>query len=179
MRIIPFLLVALFAFSCTDKKSVDTTQPEEASLQDYVSAINDVYVDVYTTNGMDVVTKDIFESVEGGTIEGYFDSGELRRVLVTLYNPNGQMIEDYYYHEGELIFVLEEEIAMIQDQVSAEIVDVSILKATYYFNKGEMLYWKGFDNKEIDPETEDFEEAATSWMQLAEARKNALAEENI
>ncbi len=179
MRFFTFLFVALLAFSCTDKKSVETPQSEETTLQDYVSAINDVYVDIYTTNGMEVVTTEVFESVEGGTIEGYYDGADLKRVLVTLYNANGQMIEDYYYHEGELIFVLEEEITFVYDQVSAEIVDVSIQKATYYFNKGEMIYWKGFDNNEIDPESEDFKQAEVSWIQLAEARKNALSEQEI
>lgn len=178
MRIFTFFIVVLFAFSCTDKKAADLPINQETDLADFVSAINDVYVDIYTTNGMEVVSADIFESVEGGTIEGYFDYGDLKRVLVTLYTANGQMIEDYYYHEGELIFVLEEEITFIQDQVSAEIIDASILKATYYFNKGEMIYWKGFDNNEIDPESDDFKEAATSWMQLAEVRKNALSEQS-
>jgi len=71
-------------------------------IQEKFSAINN-------TKSYKEVTKDLMDrSTEGGELVGYFKGDELRKITAFLYGEMGKLVEEYYFWEGNLIFVFQQ-----------------------------------------------------------------------
>lgn len=115
-------------------------------------------------------------STEGGEVKAYRDDkGNIRMIRMELYFESGKEVEEYYYHNNQLIFALYEEhkynVPMnISPETAKEIgqsFDPKKTKVTanrYYFNNSKMIRWLDSEKKEMNKASRDFHDAEKSVL---------------
>ena len=86
------------------------------------------------------------ESAEGGELTGYFKETSLRKLAARFYGESGQALEEYYFWEGQLFFVLRTESRYTRPLSG---VVKSKTEERFYFDNAKLLRWLGPDKKPI------------------------------
>lgn len=77
-------------------------------------------------------------STEGGELVGYLDGKAIVKLIATFYGESGKALEEYYYHDGQLIFVYRKQSAY-DKPLSGRVV--SFAEQRLYFSGGRLLRW--------------------------------------
>lgn len=102
--------------------------------------------------------------VDGLTFElnGWKDDSGLRKVVARVPGEDGDGSEEYYWKDGELIFVFRHYEAAAEDgKKGAQMED------RFYLRDGKMFKWLGADKQAISPESEDFALEAERLVELS------------
>jgi hypothetical protein len=91
-------------------------------------------------------------SQEGGILKKYFEGKVLKKATLTLFGETGQSITEYYFLEGNLIFV--------QEQIETYTGPIEISKGEtesteinkFYFNKQKLIRWIDNDDEIVNNE---------------------------
>jgi hypothetical protein len=116
------------------------------------------------------VKKDIWgESVEGGEVNGYYDGNDLKLAVVHLFGESYQIISEYYFDRGEIIFVYERVIhyncPFYIDSLAAKEMGSKIFfdfakskveEQRSYFYKGKMIRWINELKKDVPSTLEEY-----------------------
>lgn len=83
-------------------------------------------------------------STEGGTLTGYYQGSELKKIVATYYGETGKAIKEFYFANGTLIFLLSTDLTyerplMYDGKDTGKIA--SSTKERFYFNKGTLIQW--------------------------------------
>ena len=89
------------------------------------------------------------ESAEGGTLVAHLDGKSVRKVVATHYGETGRAIEEYYYWDDQLIFVLRKEFHYTRP-LSGKVR--SIAENRFYFDGGRLIRWLDQKRKTVRPE---------------------------
>ena len=91
-------------------------------------------------------------SLEGGELIAYFDGPAIMKIVTRHFGESGNTVEEYYYRNGQLIFVFEK-ISHYSRPLSGKVV--SALENRYYFNDDDLIRWIGEKGKEV-PVSEEY-----------------------
>ncbi len=111
-------------------------------------------------------------STDSGDVKAYRDGkGNIRLVKVKLYFESGNLLEEFYYENGILIFAfyqwhqfnvpynitpeLAKEIGF-EDSFNPK--KTKIKENRYYFDKAKMIRWLNESNKEVEKNSKEFKE---------------------
>lgn len=86
------------------------------------------------------------ESAEGGELTAYFKENSLRKLAARFYGESGQALEEYYFWEGQLFFVLRTESRYTRPLSG---VVKSKTDERFYFDAGRLIQWLGSDKKPV------------------------------
>ena len=92
-------------------------------------------------------------SLEGGDLLAYFDGPSILKIAVTHYGEMGRSAEEYYYKDGQLIFVFEK-VFHYNRPMTGKVVRTA--ENRYYFKDDKLIRWIGEDGKQSDLASEDF-----------------------
>jgi hypothetical protein len=77
-------------------------------------------------------------SLEGGELLAYFDRGAIVKIVAHHFGEGGNTVEEYYYQNGQLIFVFEK-VSHYNRPVSGKVVRT--IENRYYFNNDDLIRW--------------------------------------
>jgi hypothetical protein len=115
----------------------------------------------------------------GGMLTGYYKNGEIRKIVKWIGISYGVEIMEYYFKEGQLIFVFEQFKSFVYDEKNNELdltkTEVSF-EGRYYFNKKKLIDYvttghNRFEDDAIDPEKTLLEEANADKEMLYKHRE--------
>ena len=86
------------------------------------------------------------ESAEGGELTGYFRKDSLRKLVAQFYGETGKAREEYYFWDGELLFVLRSE-SRYTKPLSG--VVQSKTEERFYFDHGRLIQSLDADKKQV------------------------------
>jgi hypothetical protein len=86
------------------------------------------------------------ESAEGGELTGYFKDSSLQKLAAQFYGEGGKALEEYYFRDAQLFFVLRTE--SIYTQHLSGVVK-SKTEERFYFADGKLIQWLGADTKPL------------------------------
>jgi hypothetical protein len=93
------------------------------------------------------------ESAEGGEMTAYFKDSSVRKLSAKFLGETGKALEEYYFWNSELIFVLR-----VESHYTKPMSGVVKTKTEdrFYFADGKLIQWLGVDKKprEMDAEAE-------------------------
>ena len=85
-------------------------------------------------------------STEGGELVAYFDGAAIVKLAAKFYGESGQAAEEYYYQDGNLIFVFHKE-SVYSGYLSGKVVSVE--EQRFYFNRGALIMWINEKGKRV------------------------------
>lgn len=108
--------------------------------------------------------------VEGtGVVTGYFRDEEVKKVLTERYGTESRMFTEYYFDDGELIYVLQqeyvynkpntytEEVAKFQgDSVWYDDTKTKLEINKYYLSDNKLIKWTGPSDNDVPVNIADF-----------------------
>ena len=105
------------------------------------------------------------ESTEGGELTAYFSDQALRKLAAKFYGETGQALEEYYFWDGRLFFVLRGE-SRYDKPLSGKVKSKS--EERFYFADDALIRWLDPRKKEVSAGPE-FQQRGQDW--LAQAKK--------
>jgi hypothetical protein len=84
------------------------------------------------------------ESTEGGELTGYFKGASLRKLAAQFYGESGKALEEYYFWDGQLFFVLRTD-SVYTKHLSGVVKSTS--EERFYFADGKLIQWLGENKK--------------------------------
>ena len=105
------------------------------------------------------------ESAEGGELTAYFKGPGLRKLSARLFGETGNVLEELYFDDNGLIFVLRNETGYTEPNSG---VVMSKTEQRFYFADGKLIRWLNPDNKDV---TNDAAVPRRERELLAEAKK--------
>ncbi|HYJ06282.1 MAG TPA: hypothetical protein VEX43_14200 [Chthoniobacterales bacterium] len=139
----------------------------DRSIEEKIKAIRQRYAEVERElkQGRQVKRDLPGESAEGGELTGYFKETSLRKLAAQFYGESGKALEEYYFWEGQLFFVLRTESRYTRPLSG---VVKSKTEERFYFDAGKLIQWLGLEKKPIalGPEAQE-----RGRELLAQARK--------
>ena len=110
------------------------------------------------------------ESAEGGELTAWFKGATLRKLSARFFGETGKALEEYYFADNDLIFVLRVETHYTKPMSG---VTKNKTEQRFYFADGKLIRWLNPDNKDVTtdaakPEHErEFLAAAKKYSDLA------------
>lgn len=121
--------------------AIAQTAPKD-SANDKLKVIRSEYT-IINSETLKCTTEDIEDqSTEGGEVKKCYKGKELRKLTAAFYGEMGKTIEEYYFKNGELIFLFEKRTyytAPIYNSSNFKIK--SIVESRYYFDGGVLFKW--------------------------------------
>jgi hypothetical protein len=105
------------------------------------------------------------ESAEGGELTAYFKESNLRKLSAKFFGETGKALEEYYFAENQVMFVLR-----IESHYTKPMSGVvkNRTEQRFYFADGKLFQWLGPDKK---PHPMDAEAEKRGRELLADAKK--------
>jgi hypothetical protein len=104
-------------------------------------------------NWSNIDTEELFESIEGGEANYYYQSGQLEKIVARHYGESFQLLIEYYLLNGQLSFVLEKRqkynrplyydstgMKEINDKEAFDIDKSEIIEDRSYFDNGKLIH---------------------------------------
>jgi hypothetical protein len=100
-------------------------------------------------------------SAEGGQLVAYFDGPNIMKIAATFYGESGKASEEYYYWDGELIFVLRTDYRYSKP-LSGRVVHTSIDR--FYFSNDKLIRWIDENAKQVAADTSEYAEKQKDYV---------------
>ena len=133
-------------------KLQDTQKKEEPKTEEeLVSDIKKYFGDVNSNiNSYKKTKKDLMDqSTEGGELEGYYNHGELKKIVASYYGEMGKLIEEYYFYDNTLFFFFTQNylynMPLSMDGSKLEKIDEN----RYYFHDNKLIRWLDPNNEKV------------------------------
>jgi hypothetical protein len=86
------------------------------------------------------------ESAEGGELTAYFKASNLRKLSAKFFGETGKALEEYYFAENQVIFVLRVESRYTKPMSG---VVKNRTEQRFYFADGKLIRWLNPDNRDV------------------------------
>ena len=118
----------------------------DASLEAKIKAIRQRYAEVERELAQCRQVKSDLpgESAEGGELTGYYKGGSLRKLAAQIYGESGKALEEYYFWNDQLFFVLRSETRYTRPLSG---VVQSKREERFYLDDGRLIQWLAPDKK--------------------------------
>ena len=101
-------------------------------------------------------------STEGGSLAAYLDGDAIVKMIATFYGESGEATEEYYYWEGQLIFVFRTD-SDYDHLLSGKVVHTA--QDRFYFNNGVLIRWIDEHAKPVAPDEKTFQAKQNEYLQ--------------
>jgi len=165
------LIVALVSFSAVAKAP-------ELPQADPIETIRQHYADINKNAPLyRRVKKNLTGfSAEGGELLAWFHGPSVMKMVATFYGESGKAIEEYYFWNGQLIFVFRTD-NHYDKPLSGKVARKS--ENRLYFQDDRLIKWLGEDGKEVPPDSSQYAPKQADCLkiskQLAEGAKSKSA----
>jgi hypothetical protein len=92
-------------------------------------------------------------SAEGGELFAYFHGPSVMKMVATFYGETGRTVEEYYFWNGQLIFVLQTE-NRYEKPLSGKVVRK--IENRFYFKDDKLIRWLDEKGKEVAPDSAEY-----------------------
>ena len=92
-------------------------------------------------------------SLEGGELVAYFKGPALVKIVATHYGEEGNTVEEYYYSNGNLIFVFER-VSRYDRPMSGKVTATA--ENRFYFSDGKLIRWLNESGKQNSADSEEY-----------------------
>ncbi len=92
-------------------------------------------------------------SAEGGELEAYSDGNSIKKIVATHFGETGKAVEEFYYRDGQLIFVFRKDF-QYDKPLSGK--TISTKENRFYFNNDRLIRWIGEKGKQITPKQSEY-----------------------
>ena len=100
-------------------------------------------------------------SAEGGELVAYFDGPGIVKMVATFYGETGKAAEDYYYHDGKLIFVLRTDYRYSKP-MSGKVVRTTLNR--FYFSNDKLIRWIDENGKQVASDTSEHQDKQKDYL---------------
>lgn len=140
-----FIGLILFMLFCADSLA----QVSKDGIEMQIKKINTEYANINgDTAKFRVERKDILDqSSEGGLLEKFYEGKSLRKVILTLFGETGKSTSQYYFLNGEIIFVHDKEVRYQSPIYLGKTEIESREENRLYFTNQRLILWIGNDGK--------------------------------
>lgn len=147
------LLVAVLMFASLPAAFASTTPQSEHDIQ----SIRQSYAAINRKQARyRKVKKELSGfSTEGGALTAYFDGQTIMKMLATYYGEMGRTIEEFYYRDGQLIFVLRTELNYNRP-LSGKVVSRKLNR--FYFHDDKLIRWIDESGKTMPADAVEYQE---------------------
>lgn len=104
-------------------------------------------------------------SAEGGELIAYLDGRAIVKIVATYYGETGRTLEEYYYWNGELIFVLRKELTY-DKPLSGKVVRTK--EDRFYFDHRTLIKWIDQEGKQISSADPEFSKQQQEYLDSSE-----------
>ena len=128
--------------------------PVRAQVNDPIASIRQQYVAINKRAARSRKVKKELSgySLEGGELIAYFDGRAVVKIVARHFGESGNAVEEYYYRNGQLIFVFEK-VSQYSRPLSGKVV--SAIGNRFYFEDDNLIRWLGEKGKEV-PVSEEY-----------------------
>jgi hypothetical protein len=154
------ILVAIFILALSSFGAVARAQADEA-----VESIRQHYANInQNTARYRRVKKNLSGySAEGGELVAYFHGPTVMKMVATFFGETGRTIEEYYFWNGQLIFVFQTENRY--NKPFGKIVRK--IENRCYFRDGKMIRWLDENGKEVAPDSAGYAPKQADYLKMS------------
>jgi hypothetical protein len=122
------------------------------SVEKWIIQINADYATINSdTTKFTKTEKDIFgQSSEGGLLKMYHEGGIVRKAILTLYGENGQVTNEYYLVNGQLIFLFQKGMRYKRPINEGRTEIQGQDEDRFYFRNKKLIRWYTTDNRIVN-----------------------------
>lgn len=115
-------------------------------------------------------------STEGAEATGYYKGNSLRLAEAHVYGEMGQAHIGYYFHDEQLIFVLEQnQNYAVPMPMRPSLAGSTFKTERFYFHQGQLIRWLGTKNQLMAVSTPDYSEKQKQLLDQAQELQQLLA----
>ncbi len=103
-------------------------------------------------------------SGEGGQLIAYFHGPSVMKMVATFFGETGKAVEEYYFWNGKLIFVLSTD-NRYDKPLTGKVVRKS--EGRFYFKDDKLIKWLGADGKEVASDSTEYAGKQTDYLKIA------------
>lgn len=120
----------------------------DSSVEEKVKAIRAKYAEIEKgLKGCRQVKREVLdESAEGGELTAYFEDSNLRKLSVRLFGETGNVLEEFYFAEGKVIFVFRGDTRFTAPNSGAV---MSKTEQRFYFAEDKLIRWLNPEKKDV------------------------------
>jgi hypothetical protein len=100
-------------------------------------------------------------SAEGGELVAYFDGRSIMKIVATYYGETGKTREEYYYWDGQLLFVFRKEFTY-DKPLSGKVVRTRDNR--FYFNNDKLVRWIDENGQAVAPDKTEYVEEQNEYL---------------
>ena len=136
-----YLIILLLA--CNQPSTNNSTNDNSDKTEELISDIKNKFGEInQKITSYKKMEKEITgESSEGGVLESYYQNEDLKKVVASYFGEMGKLVEEYYFDENTLFFVLTQSYSydkpMHVEGSKVEKIDEN----SYYFHQNKLVSW--------------------------------------
>jgi hypothetical protein len=104
-------------------------------------------------------------SIEGGMLEAYADGQAVRKIVATYYGETGKAVEEFYFWDGQLIFVFRKDF-QYDRPLSGK--TVSTRENRFYFDNNRLIRWVGESGRQVSSSKQEYSEKQREYLESSE-----------
>lgn len=101
-------------------------------------------------------------SAEGGELLAYFHGPSVMKIVATYFGESGKASEEYYFWDGQLIFVLRKDF-QYSKPLSGKIIKTT--ENRFFFNSGKLIRWIDENSKEVAADAPTYQEKQKEYLE--------------
>lgn len=101
-------------------------------------------------------------STEGGEMTAYLDGSKVVKVVANYYGESGRALEEYYYRDGNLIFIYRKD-STYSKPMSGRVTRID--EDRFYFNNGQLIRWIGQGGKQVPSSDSEYQKRQTDYLE--------------
>ncbi len=157
--------LATILFSATVLTNIAGPLPVAASPQseDPIASIRQHYAQINRSpSKYKKVKKELSGfSTEGGQLVAYFDGPNIMKIAAAFYGESGKASEEYYYWDGQLIFVLRTDYRY-NKPLSGKVVRTTVDR--FYFSHNKLIRWIDENGKQVTSDTSEYQDKEKEYL---------------
>lgn len=103
-------------------------------------------------------------SAEGGELVAYFHGPSVMKMVATFFGETGRSVEEYYFWNGQLIFVLRTE-SRYDKPLSGKVV--TKIENRFYFKEDKMVRWLDENGKEVGSDSAEYATKQADYLKMS------------
>jgi hypothetical protein len=103
-------------------------------------------------------------SAEGGELVAYFHGPSVMKMVATFLGESGRAVEEYYFWNGQLIFVFHTDNRYDQP-LSGKVVRKT--ESRFYFNDDKLIRWLDENGKEVSSDSAEYAPKQADYLKMS------------
>lgn len=103
-------------------------------------------------------------SAEGGELVAYFHGPSVMKMVATFFGETGRTVEEYYYWNGQLIFVFQTE-NRYDKPLSGKVVRK--IETCFYFKDDKLIRWLDENGKEVASDSAEYSPKQADYLKFS------------